>query len=280
MSSRKLRDMAGRRGQDAEETDVSALDHLILEAGNEAYNDDNGQLKARREAIERAKELETALSLSLVPNQDGTMSFLNFRMSRTQLIAPEQMTDLEFDALGYMLKGMDNAVQFWIGDWANLCVHPEMNQFEASAVYADIAAKFSLNKKTLQNYASVCRNLDASLRREALGFSIHREIAELPDSLKGQESYFLDWAETNLASVADLKKHIAEKLAETKPSNRTQVTEDSFLFSKSRVPKISRGLQAAWSEARNGNKTAAGIVRSQIEQYRRWLNELEESLGD
>jgi hypothetical protein len=216
---------------------------------------------------------------AIVPNGDGTMRFLNFRMTGTQLIVPEDISDEEFDALGYMLKGMDNAVQFWIGDWANIYVRPEMNQFESSAIYEDIAEKFGLNKKTLQNYASVCRNLDASLRREALNFSIHREVAELPELLKGQETHFLDWAIQEDASVVKLKMYIAKTLADMQ-EKKQHIADESFLFSKDRMPKIGNVFQNRWTKARNGDKNAKSLVLDELTQIRKWADEIEESLED
>ena len=215
---------------------------------------------------------------AIVLNSDGMYHYRRFRMTLTQLIIPEDISPEEFDALGYFLKGMDNAVQFWIGDWANLYVGDEPNDQERGKLYTELADRFGMQVRTIQNYASVCRNLEVSLRRETVSFTHHREVAELPESLKGQEEYFLTWTENNDASVSTLKKHIADTLAGMQKTKQ-HITKDSFLFSKDRFPKP-LGLAKIWSKAKNGDKKAKSQVLGELAQLRKWADEVEESLGD
>lgn len=216
---------------------------------------------------------------SIVLQDDGLYRFRRFRMTRTHLIAPEEINPEEFEAFGYFLRGMDNAVQFWIGDWANLYVGSEANDQERGKLYKELADRFGMQVRTIQNYASVCRNLEVSLRRETVSFTHHREVSELPDTLKGQEEYFLNWAESNEASVADLKKHIAESLANLQ-EKKAHIASESFLFSKDRIPKVGQVLQNRWAKARNGDQNAKKHVLEELTQLRKWADEVEESLED
>jgi hypothetical protein len=224
-------------------------------------------------------ELEATLSSSIVPSSEGVWHFLGFQMTPTQLIAPETFTDAEFEALGYVLKGMDKAVQFWFGDWANLCVRPEFDQYQAAEEYNKLADQFGIRKETLKDYAWVCRQINASLRKDALPFSHHKEVAGLPDLLKGREAEFLDWAESNRASVVDLRKYISEMLIES-ADKKQNIASESFLFSKDRMPKIGNVFQNRWTKARNGDKNAKSLVLDELTQIRKWADEIEESLED
>ena len=176
-----------------------------------------------------------------------------------------------------MLSSLGSATQFWIGDWANLYVGDEKDDRLRGALYNKLADEFGFNLKTLQNYASVCRNLDVSLRRETLNFSIHRIVAECHESLKGREKEFLDWAEQHRPSTREFDKYLASQLVASKAA-QPMIVED--LFAKSRIPKINTKLQQEFAKARNGDTKARTRVLGKITECRKWLDELEGDLDE
>jgi hypothetical protein len=224
-------------------------------------------------------EMETALSNSIIPIARGMFGLGRFQMSRIHLIPPDNVTPQELNALGHVLANMDDVLQFWIGDWANLCLGDEDNEQERGKIYKELEMEFGIKARTIQNYASVCRNMPPSLRREGAGFSIHRMIAELPEKLKGQADAILDVAADENMTVAELKLYVEQKLTELKDPQKPRLTTDSFLFSKDRLPKLST-LASKWSKAKSGDNDAKTQIIEEIVNHRKWLDELEESLED
>jgi hypothetical protein len=82
----------------------------------------------------------------------------------------------EYAGLGAVLRLIDEARQWWWGDWL---VYGERYLGETYAQYADLAG---YEPKTLQNWAYVASHVDPSLRRDDLTWSHHALVAALePD---------------------------------------------------------------------------------------------------
>jgi hypothetical protein len=268
----KLRQATGRRQSNTrDESQVDAAE--LLNLAEEAFDTGDNITIRNRHA---QNELEHAI----VRVDDNRWRFRNFEMTLTQLVIPSVIDEEETDALGNILAGMDSAIQFWIGDWTNIYVGDEDIDQERGKTYAYLSEKFGITHRTLKNYASVCRIISVSLRRDTVSFTIHREVAELPEQLKGYEEYFLDWAEKTNATKRELQAHIAEKKREIsgKAATRILPTQDSFLFDKTRKPQIN-SFQKLWSKAQNGDQKALEKTRQEIEKHRKWLDEVEDSLS-
>lgn len=231
------------------------------------------------EEIAELEELRSQVERSIVQVTEREWRFQRFKMNAIELKPPPDFSEEEFNALGDVLSGMGTAVQFWLGDWANLYIGDEENEQKRGEYYQYLSERFNIKRRTLQNYASVCRALEPSLRREGVTFSIHREVAELPEILKGKESTILDWAMTNDATVRELQEYISimkqAKLGGARKSSL--ITDDSWLFGKKRKPRINL-LQKLWGKSQNGDVKAEVEAREEIAKMRKWLDALEDSM--
>lgn len=92
-------------------------------------------------------------------------------LSATGLELPEGMKLVEWLRVMHTLKLIGKAVQWWVGD---ALAYGE-DHFGETAFQALERAD-----KTFANWASVCRSVDRSRRREDVLFSHHVEVAPLP----------------------------------------------------------------------------------------------------
>ncbi len=226
--------------------------------------------------------LKEQVSRALV-QEDGVYKFRRFRMTRTALVPPDGITKLEANEFGYMLSGMDSALQFWMGDWANLYVTGIDDDLERSEIYDKLSKDFGIERKTLRDYASICRildvNKDPSLRRDGLLFTHHKLIAYLPKELKGREIGFLDWAENEASkgnlSKATLSAKIADELRELVPSKRKKTRMSTALKTfKTITPLLELGDDTRLTKAKMKK------FRNGIEKMRELLEEMEEKLDN
>ncbi|MEO1288005.1 MAG: hypothetical protein AAFV93_09555 [Chloroflexota bacterium] len=236
---------------------------------------DNSELKTQ--IVELEQELE-ALGKSIIRIDDHHWRFLRFEMTPVDLTIPDSVTQEELEALGYALSGLDTAIQFWIGKWANTIVQDVVDDNERGRLYNELADHFGYSRRSIKNYASVERNLRVSLRRDTLSFTIHRMVAECSEKLKGREFELIEWADKNQPSTRQFAEYMNTLVKDTSIP-KAKVTNDSFLFSKDRKPKINQ-LQASWSKARNGDSDALKIAQDEISKIRKWLNDLEDSLTE
>ncbi|MBI4695541.1 MAG: hypothetical protein HY749_16105 [Gammaproteobacteria bacterium] len=79
---------------------------------------------------------------------------------------------------GETLKRMDKAVQFWIGDW--LIQGEVMFPDRYSQALEATGASYT----SLRAYAWVARAIPPDMRSDALSWSVHREIAALPEPVR------------------------------------------------------------------------------------------------
>lgn len=249
---------------------------------NDAANEFWGTVNPIRDDEATIKALETQVNNSIVRLDEKRWKFRRVEMTSTQLVLPDDLSEEEANELGMMLSGLDSATQFWKGDWANIYINTEMDQYEAASIYETLADQFHMRKETLKDYAWVCRQIPASLRKDALAFSHHKEIAGLPEELKGREEAILDWAAQEMMqgrlTVLLLRQYIAEQKQAFLPTSKKPIlADDNFLFDKPRLPKINK-LQLAWSRARNGDQKARQAVQESIQAMRAWLEDIEKSL--
>lgn len=87
---------------------------------------------------------------------------------------PEDLRIEDWQALGRKLCGMEQRVQWWLGDW---WAFGENHYGSRAKLVAD--GIFGKAYQTLANCATVARKFEPSRRREALPFSLHVEVAKL-----------------------------------------------------------------------------------------------------
>jgi hypothetical protein len=235
------------------------------------FKPSGGEMQRLREEVEQLKvELQNraaAPQTALVTAEDGSRVLGRFRLTRTALIIPDDVTQDELQIMGDLLQQMHGAMQFWIGDFANIFHDRHGVMYDALAEY------FSVDKSTLENWAWVCRKIEKSLRNDLLGFSHHYAVAGLPDNLKGRETELLDYAAQHSLNVMDFRRYI-KSLLPVKAAGK----QVSALFDKARVPRPT-ALRAIYLKARKGDERARLEMQRQIAEYEKWLREIQESLG-
>lgn len=169
----------------------------LSDATRALVTDDSGRVQ------ELEARLESALQVS-----DGRWRFRRFEMTNTELIAPNGLTKDEADELGQMLSGMNTSAGFWLGDWVNLYIHPDMDKAAISAVYVGLSERFRIKHGVLKNYASVCRKLPSSYRYDGLSFSHHIEVAKVPE----QARELLEQAAAEQWSIMRLRDEVRRNL--------------------------------------------------------------------
>lgn len=230
--------------------------------------------ESRKEALEGILD---ALQNKDVPNAqslvyDGSaLRFRSFTLSKTSLTVNGDLYDQDVEDLGRVLASMDSAVQFWIGDWANLYIEDTSNQFEMAQVYDRLADTFGMNKKTLQDYAYICRKIDASGRHEALNFSHHSLAARMvKDEQKLAE--ILTIAAANNLSVRELRTYIKTGFL---PGNAPVEIAQPKRSSK---PPSYTIISNLLTKARRGDDRAKKRLRVELADLRRWIETIESEI--
>lgn len=236
------------------------------------------------ELEKKLKEAETQIEVykqaAIVSVGEKGFVFRNFSLSKVGIEVTGSITEQDADALGYALKKVDSALQFWFGDWANLYLTDGMNDNQRGHVYERLAQEFGIEHRTLNNYASVCRTIAVSLRRETLLFSHHRIVSELPEVLKGRESEFLDKAvkgdEKGIWSVRRLRQEIEIERAKLESARVVEV-EDEFniLDAAKAFRRVVKVFTIDVSRLKVGRKD---LIRQQIYALRRLLDKAEARL--
>lgn len=209
--------------------------------------------------------------------EDGVYRFRDFIFTRQGFEVPEDISGEDWMAVFQIIAGLDDAVQWAIGD---LIVHAELVWGQS---YADLAQLTGYQEQTLRTYAYVAGSVNLLTRVNKLSFSHHRIVASLRDDegnvLADEQRHWLEQAAENGWSRDELKAAISAAKREKQLPAQTQVTDDSFLFDKKRKPNLNH-LQKQWSAARSGDEEAREKLRSEIESTQAWLQELWQSLED
>lgn len=105
----------------------------------------------------------------------------------------------EWLAVGHLLSLIENARQWWWGDWI---VYGEGHYGEDYAQFVD---DLGIALHTLQNWAYVSRAIPPSRRRDTLSWSHHAEVASLPPN---EQEKWLERAEREKMSRSALRAAI------------------------------------------------------------------------
>ena len=208
------------------------------------------QLRQRRRASANPEEIE-ALNAEIVGlteqlNQalikDGnTYRFRRFEMSLTEVKFPAELTRDEADEFGAMLSGMEDALNWWRGAWANLYVADAKDDNERGKIYDELADLFNMDSRTLRNCASIDRNVEVSRRRDTLTFSHHVEVA----SFVGEDQdYWLDRAEQGDDGKRWSVRRLRQEIAVSKKT-ALPVPDPVKHFESTTVQSIRKSLMTA-----------------------------------
>lgn len=118
---------------------------------------------------------------------------------------PETLTEDQWQDVGRELGRDARASAFRIGDWL---LHAEVvydKGDKAEGRYVQAEELTGLGRRTLRNYASVCRRVPMSRRRDALTFGHHDAIASLDGD---EQERLLTAAETGDWTLAKLRDEV------------------------------------------------------------------------
>lgn len=152
----------------------------------------------------------------IVIHKDGTMKCGAADLTKTGIANLEQLNEQDLEFFGNVVFQLDNAVQWWIGDWLN----------QVDLVWGrgieQVAEETGRERSTLYDYKSVSKKVPFSVRTEELSYNHHRVIAF--DADPQDEAEWLYWINLALEgedgkrwSVARLKREIKHQLTENNP---------------------------------------------------------------
>jgi hypothetical protein len=124
----------------------------------------------------------------------------------TGLILPADLTFKAWEDIGHQLCGIEQARQWWIGDWIN---YGERRYGEKYAQALDVTG---LALSTLQSCAYVAGRVELAARRQLVPWSLHAEVAKLEPA---EREAILDRVEAEGMSRAALR--LALKAADESP---------------------------------------------------------------
>jgi hypothetical protein len=208
-----------------------------------------------------------AAANALIPTEDGSRTLGRFRLTRTALFIPADVTEDEMVIMGDFLRQSFGGMQFWIGDYAGK-FHDGYGE-----MYTRLAEYFQIEERTLRNWAWVCRKIDLSLRKDNLTFSHHLVVAGLKPALRGREEELLNHAAQNDMKVDEFKAYIKKLL----PRKVNKTSAATRLFDKDQAPSIP-DLRRIYKEARTGDARAKAQARKQINRIIQWAREIAQSL--
>ena len=88
-------------------------------------------------------------------------------------VGDDSITFDEWESLGRLLRAIEGAVQFWMGDWINA------GEDKFGEQYAQAIDATGWAPETIAQYARIARQVPPHRRRAGLSFAHHREVADL-----------------------------------------------------------------------------------------------------
>lgn len=236
MSKKKqqLRDGIEQRTGDADEVMYGGAENLddgfwdnIDETGTDIRRE-NEALKARIATLEQ--QVTGEKDKYLVPHQDGNISYKRFTISRVGLVIPEDASGEEMAEIGIILRDIESAVQWCIGDWAKYLT----NRFDVS--YEELGKQFGYTVETLYSYASVCDAIPILIRNQGVSFSHHRLVTKMKPR---EQRKWLALAAKNEWKVAEFRGAIREASDDDPPT----LSEEIHRFAKSLANKRDKQIE-------------------------------------
>lgn len=174
-----------------------------------AGREDSEQVQALAEALRQkraniGKAIQQTTGEIIQIRDDGPMTYRGFELRSTGLLAPEDASVEDFEALAAVVFGLESSLQWIIGDMLVQIENRKLSHIEA------VAEIFGRSAKTLYNYSTVCRNVDFSRRRENLSFGHHEAVAALQAD---HQEFWLREASANGWSVSKLRQQMADRPA-------------------------------------------------------------------
>lgn len=234
---------------------------------------------------------------ALIPAAEGNYIYKRFTMTPVGLIAPEDVTVGELLEIEGVLKNLESATQWNIGDWYNFATAQNVwgRKYELQAA-GDVEYEY----QTLADYAWVARSIHFSIRNRKLSFSHHRQIAPLIPEL---QALWLEYASTRstklkLSALKEDMKRLASRNTEVQshwltkaiplPDARITDIEEFKPYdppkdvkqAKQTLTKNASFIADTWENAENlapdTRETAFEIAHTQLEMVQEYLRRLGE----
>lgn len=199
--------------------------------------------------------------LAFVPDQQNGIRFGDkFLLGTTGLtvLDDEAINHDEWLTLGRVLRTVDTALQWWVGDWLNYGIQRKYGE-----TYDTVAEILGMTTKTLQNWAYVSKHVETSLRREVLSFGHHALVAGMDAA---DQAHWLDHAEQNTLSVAQMRAAI-------KGDSNTEAPILPVVEHRQRLTKISQLMGRAQLSP---DERATAL--DEIAEVERWLAQAKKSI--
>lgn len=129
---------------------------------------------------------------TILRRDDGTMVYKRFVMTATGMEIPEGCQKLEWEDIGGVLRHVDSALAWWVGDWAEYANKNLEMTYEQVSQW--LGGEYTTN--TVEFYASVCRGVHGLVRNQAVSFSHHAKLAKFAEDL---QAMWLNYAHQRIA---------------------------------------------------------------------------------
>jgi hypothetical protein len=140
------------------------------------------------------------------PAADGTLRVGNYTLTPTGLIG-QAASAAEWEQIGDLLRRLEGGIQWMLADWL---IEGER---EYGQTYQHVAEVTGYEYGYLRNLVYVSGKL--SLRSDKLTFAHHTLVAALEPE---QQRAWIEWAEANNASVAQMRKAMKGEPASPAPA--------------------------------------------------------------
>lgn len=170
------------------------------------FADENGSaLTAQSESMPSLEQADgmifggerMARRAALVKREDGTFVYRQFVLDAARLVIPEGTDEDAWKDIGAVLRNLESAVAWWIGDWAAYA-----NRVWG-ATAKEIATLFEYEPSTIETYMSVAKHIPGLIRNHTVSFSHHRLVMGLPEN---EQFNWLKAAERQGWTLAEMRK--------------------------------------------------------------------------
>lgn len=134
----------------------------------------------QKEIVEVEKVVEVVPEGAIVRRDDGAMVYGRFVMTDVALEIPEGCQKLELEDVGGILRNIDGALTWWIGDWADYANKVLKMTYGQIADY--LGGRWTA--ETIQYYASICRGVHGLVRNKAVSISHCSKISNLEEPMQ------------------------------------------------------------------------------------------------
>jgi len=141
--------------------------------------------------------------LGIIPTEDGAYRFGKVTLQACGLNIPDGFSANDWTALGRVLTGLQQRMQWILGDWL---AYGEDHQY--GETFKQLAEETGLDVTTLYDYAYVCRKVQFSVRTEKLTFGHHKLTSAMDTS---DQQIWLTRAAENGWSIAQMRAEINGK---------------------------------------------------------------------